>query len=317
LTGTCIADWNINSNTYLQEIICEYVFTGYDRSKDQCTDRRPHDPNQIFAPGEFTKRYQIVLESVDLFFNDGIDWKAFLASLQDLKTEYGEDLNIQGIEKKAGGSFVVRLEVPSDADKGTIERTAKELYETKLQTLEAYYQERLQLRGEQLDFFKEQVEIERIRNTRLERIVETMAEKETPKYDLRGAKFGGGFAADGGSQTGGTFNDFSQNIEQNINEITTLIQSLRGMAEAFPEAQRSEAIEHLTDLETDLQPPPEKRKPSRIKAALLALVGIAAAVSTAVANTNEFVEQVQELSEKLNIPLPIEQVEPKAIDGGN
>jgi uncharacterized protein YjbI with pentapeptide repeats len=308
LTGACIEDWHINSHTNLQGVICEYIFNKYDHEKGQFTDRRPHDPNQIFAPGEFTKRYQIVLETVDLFFNDGIDWKAFLASLQDLKIQYGDDLNIQGIEKKAGGSFLVRVEVPSDTDKGIFERTAKELYETKLQTLEAYYEERLQLKGEQLSFFKEQVEIERIRNTRLERIVETMAEKESSKYDLRGAKFGGGFAAEGGTQTGGTFNDFSQNI----NELSSLIQSLRSRAESFPEAQKTEAIDHLTDLETDIQQPPEKRRPHRIKATLLALATIAAGVSGAVTNTNEFVGQLQELADKLNIPLPIEQVEPES-----
>jgi hypothetical protein len=54
---------------------------------------------------------------------------------------------------------------------------------------------------------------------------------------------------------------------------------------------------------------PEKRKLSRMKAALLTLVGIATAVSGTVASTNEFVGQVQELSEKLGIPLPIEQIE--------
>jgi hypothetical protein len=40
-------------------------------------------------------------------------------------------------------------------------------------------------------------------------------------------------------------------------------------------------------------------------------MGIAAAVSGAVTSTNEFVGQVQELSEKLGISLPIKQVEPQ------
>lgn len=53
-----------------------------------------------------------------------------------------------------------------------------------------------------------------------------------------------------------------------------------------------------------------------MKAALLALMGIAAAVSGAVTSTNEFVGQVQGLSDKLAIPLPIEQpqADSKALD---
>lgn len=314
LTGACIQDWNINSRTNLQDVICEYIFIKYDHKKQQFTSRRPHDPNQIFTPGEFTKRYQIVLETVDLFFNDGIDWAAFLASLQDLKAKYGDDLNIQGIEKKAGNSFMVRLEVPSDVDKGAVERNGKEWYEVKLQMIEANYQERLQLQGEQLSFFREQVKNERIRNTWLQGMVEKVVENNSSKYDLRGAKFGGGFAADGGTQTGGTLNDLSQNIEQNINKIGSLIQSLRDKAQSLPEAQRTEAIEHLDDLETDLKQPPEKRKPSRIKSTLLALGMIATAVSGAVSGANEFATQAQELKDKVETLLQIEQVESRSQD---
>jgi len=134
---------------------------------------------------------------------------------------------------------------------------------------------------------------------------------ENPKYDLRGAKFGGGFAAEGGTQTGGTLNDFSQNIEQNIHEIDSLLQALRSQAENFPEGIRQETLDHIADLETDIQQPPEQRKPSRIKATLLALAGMLTVISGAVAGANEFATNLQELSEKLGVPLPIEQVHPQ------
>ncbi len=41
------------------------------------SDRRPHAPNKIFAPGEFAQLFQKALETVDLIFSDGIDWQAF------------------------------------------------------------------------------------------------------------------------------------------------------------------------------------------------------------------------------------------------
>lgn len=45
-------------------------------------------------PGEFTKLYQKALETVDIVFFDKIEkieWKAFLASFLELRTQTGSD----------------------------------------------------------------------------------------------------------------------------------------------------------------------------------------------------------------------------------
>lgn len=320
LTGACIEDWHINSQTNLQDVICEHIFIKYDDKHHYFTDRRPHDPNQIFAPGEFTKRYQIFLESVELFFGNGIDWRAFLSSLEDLKAQYGDELNIQGIERKTGGSLVVRLEVPSDADKGAVERAIKESYEAKLQVVEAQY--RAQLQELKIQHSDEIITLYRQHNAEMREITKCLADKpiiveakavadnhsssETYNTTVHGNV--GNLANKMQDQASQQANQYTG---VNLNEIAALIQSLRGIAETFPQAQRTEAIEHLEDLETDLKQLPEKRKQSRMKAALVALIATATAVSGAVAGANEFATQVQELSDKLGIPLPIEQVEPQ------
>jgi hypothetical protein len=59
LTGACIKDWHINSETNLNEVICEYVYL--DEFK---TERRPINGN--FAPGEFASLYKKILENTDL-----------------------------------------------------------------------------------------------------------------------------------------------------------------------------------------------------------------------------------------------------------
>jgi uncharacterized protein YjbI with pentapeptide repeats len=188
LTGACIQDWNINSGTRLDDVKCEYVYLkgGWSEQEKQyiLSDRRPSDPNTIFAPGEFAQLFQKALETVDLIFADGIDWQAFFQSFQELRSQYDdENLSIQAIEKKSGGAFVIRLEVPPEADKGAIESQAKELYTEKLKLLESSYQAQLQMQGEQLEH-------ERQRNSQLMRVVEVMAENTGPKYDLRHANIG-------------------------------------------------------------------------------------------------------------------------------
>jgi hypothetical protein len=62
LTGACIKDWHINSETNLNEVICEYVYL--DEKK---TERRPINGN--FAPGEFASLYKNIIETTDLIIS--------------------------------------------------------------------------------------------------------------------------------------------------------------------------------------------------------------------------------------------------------
>ena len=62
LTGACIKDWHINSETNLNEVICEYVYL--DEKK---TERRPRNGN--FAPGEFASLYKKIIETTDLIIS--------------------------------------------------------------------------------------------------------------------------------------------------------------------------------------------------------------------------------------------------------
>jgi uncharacterized protein YjbI with pentapeptide repeats len=155
-TGAGIQDWSINSRTSLQNVVCQHIFTRYAEENGELVGRRPHDPNQIFLPGEFTKRYQVVLDSVDLFFNDGIDWTAFVAALEDLQIQYGNELAIQAIERKAGSAFLVRLEIPPSTDPCMVEQEAKECYAAWLQLVEAQYRTGLLAKDKEIALHKQQ-----------------------------------------------------------------------------------------------------------------------------------------------------------------
>ncbi len=160
LTGACIEDWNINSQTNLKNVKCEYIYLkeiySEEEKKGKFSDRRPHDPNKNFAPGEFTKLFQKALETVDLIFSEGIEWTAFLESFQQLQAEVkSEELAIQGIEKKSAGAFVVRLEVPREANKAEIEKYIRKEYDAKVKVIEANYQKQLQAKDETIQAYRE------------------------------------------------------------------------------------------------------------------------------------------------------------------
>jgi len=70
LTSACIQDWQISSETNLDEVICEYIYIRYydDDDEEIKTERRPISGN--FAPGEFASLYKKILENTDLILRN-------------------------------------------------------------------------------------------------------------------------------------------------------------------------------------------------------------------------------------------------------
>lgn len=134
LTGACIEDWNINSQTNLENIQCDYIFLKRTFSEEKqefiLTDRVPHDLNQIFAPCEFSKRYQKCLETIELYFDEDVDWQAFLVSFDKLKIECNSDeLSINSFENKGNGAFLIRVNIPENVDKAEIGKYLNKQYQ--------------------------------------------------------------------------------------------------------------------------------------------------------------------------------------------
>ncbi|MDJ0572859.1 MAG: pentapeptide repeat-containing protein [Pleurocapsa sp. MO_192.B19] len=180
LTGVCLETWNYDSTTNLDEVVADYVYL-----KQNQKERLPHDPKKNFAPGEFTKLFQKAIETVDLIFSNGIDWQAFLFSFQKLQIECGTDeLAIQAIERKSGGAFVIRVEVPSDANKAEVEKYLKREYEQELESIEDKYLLQLNARNEKIEIYREQIQSIRKDKIDLLDVIKTMAEKDNSKVNM-------------------------------------------------------------------------------------------------------------------------------------
>ncbi|NET58017.1 MAG: pentapeptide repeat-containing protein [Symploca sp. SIO2E6] len=154
-TGACLEDWNIDSDTNLDGVMCDYVYlkSKYitERKLYLLQERRPYTGN--FELGEFSKLFQKVLEPVDLVFRNGIDWQAFLVSFQELQVESSEhQLSIQSLENKNSGVLVIKLNVPNDANKAEIEQSFKHKYRLAIQNIEEQSTDSL----EQLALYRQQ-----------------------------------------------------------------------------------------------------------------------------------------------------------------
>jgi uncharacterized protein YjbI with pentapeptide repeats len=231
LTGACIEDWHINSETVLEDIQCEYIYLKQN-SNGKYVDRRPSNEDAIFAAGDFAKLVRKAQSTVDLIFRNGIDWKALAISFDKFKIESdGAELTVRAIENKDDGDFVIKVDVPADANKSEIERFLKQEYESAIKAIDARYQERLSLKDEKAKFYLEQVSYERQEKTRLIEVVKIMAEQESSKYDFRGANIGN-FAdtvRDNARQQANQYNytpEQKQNLADAASEIQQLLEQL-------------------------------------------------------------------------------------------
>lgn len=233
LTGACIQDWHINSATQLDNVICDYVYLQY---PDQ--ERRPHSGN--FAPSEFTKRYRKILETLEVFFNNSIDWQTFYNSFVKLKSETNDtELSIQAIEKKPDGAFVIRVNVSPDANKTEIEKYLKREYELQLKAIDEKYRYYLKAKDEQIAIYRQRsadmMEIVKIMaskpiNIKAIAIAESESMSEVSKYNMSNAKNVSFIDTNNWGSQNVTYNNYEaaekKNLAEALQEIQQIIQQL-------------------------------------------------------------------------------------------
>ncbi|MEL6552838.1 MAG: pentapeptide repeat-containing protein [Cyanobacteria bacterium J06621_11] len=153
LTGACLEAWNIDSTTVLTDVDCQFVYL-----QEGQQERRPS--SGLFQPGEFTKLFQEIIDTVDLIFQGGLDWQALHTMLAEANAEQSREysaspLGIRSIENKNDGVVVVRVDAPSEADKAQLHHQLNQHYQNALLSLEAKYQQQLQAKDEQIELYRQ------------------------------------------------------------------------------------------------------------------------------------------------------------------
>jgi len=156
MTGACVEAWNIESTTILDNVDCRFVYLLKDPKPG--TDNRERRPSSgEFQPGEFTKLFEEVLNTVDLIFQNGIDWKAFVNAFDQVQNQNRDtELAIQSIENKGDSVVVVKVAVPENADKEKIHSDFTQNYQLSLAAVEEKYKAVLQAKDEEINFHRQQ-----------------------------------------------------------------------------------------------------------------------------------------------------------------
>lgn len=144
LTGICIEDWSVNSQTCFTNVHCDYIYRKLDQNGEP-TDRYPADRN--FEPREFESLYQEVGNVVELIFKEGVNWRAFSFTLQKLQLEdNGLGLELKGVEKR-GDLWVVKVTHNETASRHEVEQRLYGMYDEMKNLLAAKEQQINQLLG--------------------------------------------------------------------------------------------------------------------------------------------------------------------------
>ncbi|MCF4970534.1 pentapeptide repeat-containing protein [Nostoc sp. CMAA1605] len=156
MTGACVIAWKIASTTKLDNVDCRFIYLLED-AKPGTDDRERRPSSGEFKPGEFTKLFEEVLNTVDLIFRNGIDWKAFVTSFKKVQVENEDtDLSIQSIGNKGDGVVVVKLNVPDGTDKEKIHSDFMQNYQLALQAVEEKYKAQLQAKDNEIVIYRQQ-----------------------------------------------------------------------------------------------------------------------------------------------------------------
>ncbi len=149
MTGACgLGTWNIDDSTKLENIDCRWIYL-LETVKPGTDDRERRPSSGEFLPGEFTTLFRAVIDTIDLIFRNGMQWKAFTHSFQETQFCHPDSsLEIRSIENKGNGIVVVKLNVSANADKHQIHQQFMQFYgdaislsNKQTQQLEAHEQE--------------------------------------------------------------------------------------------------------------------------------------------------------------------------------
>ncbi len=250
MTGACVEAWNIESTTKLNNVDCRFVYL-LEYPKPETDDRERRPSSGDFQPGEFTKLFEEVLNTVDLIFRNGIDWKAFVTAFQNVQNQNEDtELALQSIENKGDGVVVVKVGVPLDADKEKIHSDFTQSYQIALQAVEEKYKAQLQAKDEQIVIYRQQSgDMKEIISLLANKPINVQVDNKVENKNMTNSNDASRKINIG--SVGGDFNASGQAL--NLGEISGTVTNTINELPTSPEPDKPGIKELLTQLQTAIE----------------------------------------------------------------
>ncbi len=123
LTGTYIEDWGITSHTKLDGIRCEYVYMRLPTKLDPDPLRKPDNRNEKFEDGDFADFIKPIVDTLDLYHNQGVDPRAIAVAFKELAENNPDaELEIVAIERRGEDKILLRAKTATTANKSELSK---------------------------------------------------------------------------------------------------------------------------------------------------------------------------------------------------
>ena len=278
LTGATIEDWGITSHTKLQGVRCRYVFMRLPTKDDPNPRRKPDNWEEEFEDGDFAEFIKPIVDTLDLYHNQGVDPRAIAISFKQLAENNPDaELEIVAMEKRGKDKFLLRAATAPNADRSKLHAEYFTTYNEIKALAEAEVQALLAEKDSRISSLENMVETALQRPSFYAQTYnhqgDTMSQapKKISKHDLRGATFAGGFVdADTvhAQQIGGDINNYPPEQRQNLADAAAEIQQLlQQLEQSYPNATEVEKQSALAvTLQQEIKQNPTFR--ARLKNAL-------------------------------------------------
>lgn len=144
LTGATIEDWGITSHTNLQGMRCRYIFMKEPTKADPNPRRKPDNWEEEFEDGDFAEFIQPLVNTLDLYHNQGVDPRAIAIAFKQLAEEHPDaELQIVAIEKRGNDKLLLRAATAPEANHSELNKEYFTNY-NQLKTLNEQYRAKLE-----------------------------------------------------------------------------------------------------------------------------------------------------------------------------
>jgi uncharacterized protein YjbI with pentapeptide repeats len=121
LTGAYIEDWGITVMTKLEDVKCQHIYMHVPTIEDPDPMRKPDNKKEMFEDGDFADFIKPIVDTLDLYHNEGIDPRAIAIALKSV-AEKNPDAELEWIamEKRGPNNLLLRFRTSKFSDKSKL-----------------------------------------------------------------------------------------------------------------------------------------------------------------------------------------------------
>lgn len=107
LTGACLENLRINRQSSFEQVTCQYLYLKYYQRR-----RVPQSNQRNLTSEEFNSTIDDLLGSINVVFNDRINWDVFRRGFRNLQRQYlAQAIRIKAIKVLCDRRFLIKIRV--------------------------------------------------------------------------------------------------------------------------------------------------------------------------------------------------------------